>query len=423
VDKSTLSGNQGTFLPADIGITPEPTSFIPPMVMDPSNSSTLYFGSFRVYQTTDGAATWTPISPPLTSNGTLTTIAVAPSNSNTVYAGSDDASVAVTTNASAGANSTWSLINSPSPRSVTDIAVDPASSTTTYVTYSGFSGFVDTVGHVFKTTNGGASFTDVSGNLPNIPVNAIVVDPDIANTLYIATDIGVFTTGTGGTTWTTLGRGLPNVAVIGLALHRASRTLRAGTHGRSAWDLSVPALSGFSLSLNPASVDIAAAGKSGSSTLTVSRMNNFTGSVGFACSVFPLPVNDPPTCFVNPPSVALSATATTATATLRIATKGGLSSELGPTNRPDKATYFAPSAGLALVCIFLLGVHRPRRRWAASLGLLVLVFLGVTLCNCGGGGGSSQIDFGTPSGAYTVTVTGSGIGSSPQSTSVSLTVQ
>jgi len=180
---------------------------------------------------------------------------------------------------------------------------------------------------------------------------------------------------------------------------------------------------GFSLSPNPASVDIAAAGKSGSSTLTVSRMNNFTGSVNFACSVSPLPVNDPPTCFVNPPSVALSATTTTATATLRISTKPGLSSELGPANRPDMPGYFPASVGLALACIFLLGVPRPRRRWAASLGLVVLIFLGITLCNCGGGGGSSQIDFGTPSGAYTVTVTGSGIGSSPQSTSVSLTVQ
>src|SRR5439155_8113423 len=101
------------------------------------------------------------------------------------------------------------------PRTVTHIAVDPIDSATAYVSFSGFppaTGFgADPGGHVFKTTDGGASWTDISGNLPSVPVNAIVVDPDIPQTFYIATDAGVMVTADGGGTWSSLGKGLPRV--------------------------------------------------------------------------------------------------------------------------------------------------------------------------------------------------------------------
>ena len=96
-------------------------------------------------------------------------------------------------------------------------------------------------------------------DLPNTPVNDILLDPDdpARGTLYAATDIGIFVTANGGATWATMGTGLPNVAVLSLALHEPSRTLRAATHGRSAWDYSLPALAGtaaFELSgINPIS--------------------------------------------------------------------------------------------------------------------------------------------------------------------------
>ena len=178
----------------------------------------------------------------------------------------------------------------------------------------------------------------------------------------------------------------------------------------------------FSASLDPTNVNIAAAGQAGTSTITVTGSGGFARSVSFACTVSPVPVNDPPTCFVNPPSVALTATTTSGTATLRIATTAGLRGALPPANPQNEPNYFAASAGLALAGIFLLGVFRPRKRWAASLGLVMLVFLGVALSCCGGHGGSSQISFGTPSGAYTVTVTASG-GGTTQTTNVAVTVQ
>jgi hypothetical protein len=73
--------------------------------------------------------------------------------------------------------------------------------------------------------------------LPDIPVNALVIDPTPPhNTYYIATDVAVFRTTNGGTSWTQFSQGLPNCAVFDLRLHNPTRLLRAGTHGRGLWE-------------------------------------------------------------------------------------------------------------------------------------------------------------------------------------------
>lgn len=231
--------------------------FVPPLVMDPESTSTLYFGAQApsttaqvVYQTTDGALSWQPISPDLSGNGNpnapVTTVGVAPTNSNVVYAGTFSGKVWTTANALAGTGSSWQETDAGLPsRTVTDVVVDPSSASTAYVSYSGFStcSACDGLGQIFETTNGGISWTSITGNLPDIPVNALVVDPDVLNMVYAATDVGVFVStdaGTPGTTWSPLVTGLPNVAVLGLTLDEPTRTLWAGTHGRSMWALQLP---------------------------------------------------------------------------------------------------------------------------------------------------------------------------------------
>ena len=224
------------------------TAWVPPLVMDPVHHNTLYFGSYRVYQTTNGAGNWSPISGDLSGNATygiLNTIAVAPTDPNTVYTGSNYSKVYVTHNALAATGAVnWTDVTTSSlpNRNVTWIAVDPTSASIAYAGYSGFTGYPDKLGHIFRTTNAGTSWTDISSDLPNTPVDAILVDPDEPSTIFIGTDIGAFyTTNTGGS-WSPLGTGLPNVVVTGLGLHENSRTLRASTHGRSAWDLNVTTL-------------------------------------------------------------------------------------------------------------------------------------------------------------------------------------
>ncbi|HEV2210504.1 MAG TPA: hypothetical protein VG167_17150, partial [Verrucomicrobiae bacterium] len=181
-----LTANPPTAVAADNGIDgTDPGAFIPPLTMDPSDPNTLYFGTYRLYQTTSAAANWKPISTNLTSGAlsilaTVSAIAVAPSDSNSVYIGTGEGWLWMTNEASSGFGFCCNNITSGAPkRSVTAIAVSPTNAQTAYATFSGYSGFGDTQGHVFMTTNAGANWTDISGNLPNAPVNDIVVDPDM----------------------------------------------------------------------------------------------------------------------------------------------------------------------------------------------------------------------------------------------------
>ncbi|GAC1432692.1 MAG: exo-alpha-sialidase [Terriglobales bacterium] len=221
----------------------QPAQFVAPLVMDVNNPNTLYVGTDHVWRTTTGADAWSQISPSLSGSTSsfdaITSIAPSPTNSMTVYAGTGNGRLWFTTNG----GTTWSQVTSGiPPRYLTMVQGDPRVTGVFYATFSGFSGFNgDTRGHVFKCAVVSVACTDISSNLLNIPVNDIVIDPDLANTLYVATDVGVFKSTNGGIKWATMSSGLPNVAVVGLKLHRASRTLRAVTHGRSAWDLLVPA--------------------------------------------------------------------------------------------------------------------------------------------------------------------------------------
>ncbi|MBI1749119.1 MAG: hypothetical protein HY234_02460 [Acidobacteria bacterium] len=284
--KSIVNGAPGSGNLAINGINPlDLVAFIPPMIGDPNVPDRLYFGTSRIYQTNDGAQNWVAISPDLTNSiASLRAIAVAPSDSNVVYTGARNARIFRTVNAGAGVNATWSEISSaidlPS-RVITAMAVHPADPNTAFVAFSGFTFGSDTKGHIFKTTNGGATWTDIRGTgagaLPNTPVNAIAIDPDFApvgNRIFIGTDVGVFETTDGGATWATLVTGLPRVAVLSLQLRRASRTLRAGTHGRGMWDLQYSALPAYTLSsVSPSSF----APGSGPASITV-RGNGFTAS-------------------------------------------------------------------------------------------------------------------------------------------------
>ena len=236
--------------------------FIASYVMDPSNPLRLYFGTYRLYRTTDGAGLWTPISgdltdaPSPTSTGstyTISTIAVAPTDPKTIYTGARSGAVYATTDG--GAN--WREVSSNLPvRGVTHITVDPIDPATVYVTHAGFASAAEAFGgHIYKSTDGGGTWADLTNNLPNLPLDDLVVDPDLPGTLYLATDLGVMASTDGGASWATLGSGLARTAVTSLVLHRPSRTLRAATHGRGVYDYALGAGSGSGpviTSLSPA---------------------------------------------------------------------------------------------------------------------------------------------------------------------------
>jgi photosystem II stability/assembly factor-like uncharacterized protein len=149
-----------------------------------------------------------------------------------IYCGTDDANVWVTTNG----GSNWSKINNGLPqRWVTRVAVHPDSANVCYVTLSGYK--VDSTGsHIFRTTDFGNVWTSISGNLPDAPINDVIIDPANTNSLIIGTDINVMITYDLGANWNILSSGIPsNVPCQDLTFHPPSRTLVVWTHGRGAY--------------------------------------------------------------------------------------------------------------------------------------------------------------------------------------------
>ena len=232
-----------------------------PYILDPNNPRTMYFGSNYVYKSTNRASTWTKLSNDLTNGagdynyGTITTLSVSKINSNLIYVGTDDGNVWV--NTEVNLHGDWVKISDDLPtRWVTCVAADPFDENTAYVTYSGLR-YHDYVPHVFKTTNLGETWTNISSNLPDFPVNNFQIDPDHQGRYYIATDGGVFVSVNSGESWSVLGSELPNSPVLDLCIHNPTRTLVAATFGRSMWKFDLNSVSGVDqteMKINPLKV-------------------------------------------------------------------------------------------------------------------------------------------------------------------------
>jgi len=217
-----------------------------PVVMDPSDPETMYYGTYRLYRSQNGSASWSAISGDLTGGdqganfGTITTIAVAPSDPGTIYVGTDDSRVWTTSDG----GSSWDLTSGGLPRRwVTRLAVDPLDASTVYVCFSGLR-WDDPLPHLFKSIDRGSSWIPISAGLPEAPVNAVLVDPDYPARLFVATDVGCYWASSPAYVWEALGTGLPNVPVLDLKFHEPSRTLVAGTHGRSMFRLDLSGMTG-----------------------------------------------------------------------------------------------------------------------------------------------------------------------------------
>jgi hypothetical protein len=112
-----------------------------------------------------------------------------------------------------------------------------------YVVFNGFSRrwtnvFSAGEGHVFETTDSGATWTDISGDLPDAPGDDLVLTP--SGKLIVGTDIGVFRSDDGGATWARFGTGLPNASVNDLQLSPEGSYIIAATHGRGLWTIPTP---------------------------------------------------------------------------------------------------------------------------------------------------------------------------------------
>ena len=226
-------------------------NWLTPIEFDPVDPETVYTASEIVSMSSDRGQTWRPISPDLTGGpgretnplfrayGTITTLAVANAEFGTIYAGTDDGNLAYTHDG----GTTWTQATGLPGDWVTSVTIDrrdPAK-----VAYASFSGFRSgkQKSLVFRTGDGGKTWKDVSGNLPQAPVNDVMV---IGGVLVAASDVGVFITRDldTGKRWLKVGAGLPNAPITALDWQEKTATLHAANFGRGAFSVTLPDLGG-----------------------------------------------------------------------------------------------------------------------------------------------------------------------------------
>ncbi|MGB9702195.1 MAG: VPS10 domain-containing protein, partial [Candidatus Kapaibacteriota bacterium] len=214
----------------------EAGSWVTPYVQHPTNPQTLFIGYRNIYKTTDRGASWTKISS-FSSNSTLNVLHVDPDNGTYIYASHGNDLMMST-----DGGSNWSTKTLPSSLYLTYLAIKP---TTPLVIYGSFSGY-SSGNKVFYSTDGGSTWTNISYNLPNLPVNTIVYQKN-TNRLYVGTDIGVFYLDPGQTSWVDFNSNLPNVVVNEIELQPAFSKMKIATYGRGIWE--TPIFSGEAVQL------------------------------------------------------------------------------------------------------------------------------------------------------------------------------
>jgi photosystem II stability/assembly factor-like uncharacterized protein len=241
--KSTNSGNSMNYIAGYW--ESDRVNWSAPVIMHPTEPNTLYFGTYRVWKTTNGGSSWNAVSQDLTNGDdgstfhTITTLGISRVDPNIVLAGTDDGRVHISVNGGL----LWNDISTGLPdRWITRVAADPFDANTIFATCSGFR-WDEPLAHVYRSTNLGQTWQPISANLPEIPVNAFVADPTKPGRYFIGTDAGVFMTKDYGASWESMNMGLGNVPVTAMKIHDTEQMLVIGTYGLSAYRLDLTELS------------------------------------------------------------------------------------------------------------------------------------------------------------------------------------
>ncbi len=211
-------------------------NFYAPFGVDPGNGDRVLYGTFNVWETTDGGDSWIALSS-VGVNGwnsagfNVDAIGLAASDANTIY-GSANGHIFVT----ADHGASWVEHSISGNPHVQDLQVDSGNPQIVYAVINQF----NAGGTVFRTTNGGTAWTNISGNLPNEPVWSLQIGED-NGTLYVGADDGVYATTDFGASWSRFGRGFPHAQVFQIELNLNLHILGAGTHGRGMWEIGVEA--------------------------------------------------------------------------------------------------------------------------------------------------------------------------------------
>lgn len=203
-------------------------AWIGPIISHPTEAGVFYTAREKVFKSTDWGASWFPISSG--TSGIIREMAICKSNPSVMYVSSGYLIFKSTNAGTSFLSTTTGLQN----RTISSVYIHPDSSNVVLLTYSGFG-----TGKIYKTTNGGSSWNNISGNLPDSPVNDMLIYyPGVPTSIYYtAMDAGVFYTDNYGSNWIELADSLPNSVAMNLDYHLSTNAVRVATHGRGVWEL------------------------------------------------------------------------------------------------------------------------------------------------------------------------------------------
>jgi len=220
--------------------------WVAPFILSPHSPNIIYHGMQYVFRSVDQGDTWKRISPDLTYNDpekmgdipyqTIFAISESPIQPGLIYAGTDDGKVHVTHNG----GEYWEEIMDglPYKKWVSRIAASKYDRATVYMSQNG-KRHDDFAAYLWKSTNYGRTWTDITNNVPCGPVNVIREDPKNENVLYIGTDLGVYVSLNKGEHWYSLPCNVPTTFVHDLIIHPRDDIMVIATHGRGMYAMDV----------------------------------------------------------------------------------------------------------------------------------------------------------------------------------------
>jgi hypothetical protein len=194
----------------------------------------MYIAGISVSKSTNGGSSWSSIA---SLNSKALSMAVSSTGTDTVYIGTvpvtSGPSATIYRSTNGTAFSDVGLGQEPN-RYPTDIHVNPNNSADVYVTFGGFGS-----GHVYRSSNAGITWVNISGNLPDVPHQCVVIDPLYTQNIYAGNDLGVYVTTNGGAQWFEYRNGMPFALVFDLSIVNPNRHIRATTHGNGIYERSL----------------------------------------------------------------------------------------------------------------------------------------------------------------------------------------
>jgi photosystem II stability/assembly factor-like uncharacterized protein len=202
-----------------------------PLILNPKNSETLILGMKNIWISNDGGDNFSKISNFNYGNNKIVRISMSEVDTNIIYV-AFNSRLYKTTNY----GSDWTQVTRPGNTSISYIFTDDEDADKLWATNSRYS----SGNKVFESTDAGATWSNISLNLPNIPVLTIVKQKGTDDRLWIGTDVGVYYKDDNMSEWEEYNSDLPNVIVTELEINSSYNQLYASTYGRGIWKVDIP---------------------------------------------------------------------------------------------------------------------------------------------------------------------------------------